>query len=94
MVRFCPRCGGPMVPKKSEGENLVLKCMRCGYETSVSKSTINDYKLKFHVEADKRIHTSKATEAKKIGLTPEEREMLQEYYEIFLESFQEEGSEE
>ena len=94
MVRFCPRCGGPMVPKKSEGDNLVLSCMRCGYEVTVSRSAINDYKLKFQVEEDKRIHTSKATEARKAGLSPEEREMLQEYYEVFLESFQEESGEE
>lgn len=94
MVRFCPRCGGPMVPKGVEGDYLILKCTRCGYEVKADKKTASSYRLRFQVEADKRTVTSKAVEAKKIGLTPEEREMLQEYYEIFLESFQEESGEE
>jgi len=93
MVRFCPVCGAPMVPKSSEGNMVILKCVRCGHEVKVEKSSTN-YKLKFQVEADKRTATSKAVEARKTGMTPEEREMLQEYYEIFLESFQEETSEE
>ncbi len=79
-----------MIPKGVENGRLILKCVRCGYEIKVDKKITNDYRLKFQVEEDKRIFTSKATEAKELGLSPEEREMLQEYYEVFLESFQEE----
>lgn len=94
MVRFCPRCGGPLIPKGVKDKQLILKCMRCGHEVKTDKQTVNSYRLRFQVEANKRTPTSKAVEAKKISLTPEEREMLREYYEIFLESFQEEGGEE
>jgi len=93
MVRFCPVCGGPLIPKGSEGELIVLKCTRCGYEVKVEKSSTS-YKLRFQVESGKRVATSKAVEARKTGMTSEEREMLQEYYEILLETLQEETSEE
>ena len=82
-----------MMPKKSGSGTTTLACHRCGYEIAMNKNT-SDYKLKFQVDASKKIHTSKAVEARRTGMTPEEREMLREYYEIFLESFQEEGSEE
>uniref|UniRef100_A0A7C4D7P2 DNA-directed RNA polymerase subunit M n=1 Tax=Staphylothermus marinus TaxID=2280 RepID=A0A7C4D7P2_STAMA len=93
MVKFCPKCGGPLIPKSSGENNLVLKCNRCGYELKADKNDVDRYRMKYQVEAGKRIQTSKAVEARKSSLSPEEREMLQEYYEIFLESFQEETSE-
>ncbi len=91
MVRFCPRCGGPMIPVK-KGNEIYLRCTRCGYEIKADKKTAQSYTLKFHVDEEKRVVTSKATEAKKAALSPEEREILREYYEVFLETFQEEES--
>ncbi|MGB9785432.1 MAG: zf-TFIIB domain-containing protein, partial [Fervidicoccaceae archaeon] len=32
MTKFCPKCGGVMVPTK-RGNQIVLKCTKCGYET-------------------------------------------------------------
>jgi len=93
MVRFCPRCGGPLLPKGVEGDEYVLECSRCGYRVRVDKREADKYRLKYHVEEEKRITTSKSVESKKTEMTPEQREMLSEYYEIFLESFQEESSE-
>jgi len=83
-----------MVPVRSEDDYVILKCVKCGYEVKSDKKSSNDYRIKFQVDAGKRIQTAKATEARVITLTPEERELLQEYYEIFLESFEEEESSE
>lgn len=93
VVRFCPRCGAPMIPHKNEDGSTTLECNRCGYKVVVNKSP-EDYRIRYHVGADKKIRTSKAVEARKTAMSPEEREMLREYYEIFLESLQEESSEE
>ncbi len=89
MVKFCPRCGGPMMPYK-KGKTVYLRCIRCGYMVKADKKTLKTYQIRYQVEEDKRVHTSKATEARRLALTPEEREILKEYYEIFLETFQEE----
>ncbi|MEM1628360.1 MAG: DNA-directed RNA polymerase subunit M [Desulfurococcaceae archaeon] len=86
MVRFCPRCGSLLVPFKKEG-NIYLKCSKCGYETKSGGTT---YGMKYQVESSKRVSTAKATEAREAKLSPEEREMLQEYYEVFLEEFAQE----
>jgi len=83
------------MPYKIEGKTAILKCTRCGYEVKIDRNKTRDYRIRFQVEANKRTVTSKAIEARRLGLTPEEREMLREYYEVFLESFQEEeGGEE
>jgi DNA-directed RNA polymerase subunit M len=82
-----------MVPVRVEGNYVILKCTRCGYEIKADKKTMNSYRIRYQVDKEKHVVTSKAVEARKTGLTPEEREMLQEYYEIFLESFQEESGE-
>ncbi len=89
MVRFCPRCGGPMVPVKKD-KQVYLRCLRCGYTIMADKKATESYRIKYQVEEDKRVITSKATEAKRLALSPEEREILREYYEVFLETFQEE----
>ena len=49
MVKFCPKCGGMMVPKKSDKKKrgVFLVCRRCGYKVS---SYAKDYNLKEKVE--------------------------------------------
>ncbi|MCY0867975.1 MAG: DNA-directed RNA polymerase subunit M [Desulfurococcus sp.] len=93
MVEFCPRCGGPLVPVK-KGRKIILKCNRCGYEVEVKDR--REHKVKFHVDASKRVSTAQATEAGEARLSQEEREMLREYYEVLLEELaqEEEGTEE
>lgn len=90
MVSFCPRCGSIMVPVKKSGR-IYLKCNKCGYEM-VEKEK-KKYALRYQVEEAKRVTTAVASEARESRLTPEEREMLSEYYEIFLEEFEREPGE-
>ncbi len=92
-MKFCPKCGNLMVPIR-RNEKTILKCRVCGYEEEVKTSV--DYKLTHSIEENKRVITSRVSEgAGKPLRREEEREILQEYYEVFLETFsEEEGSEE
>lgn len=88
-MKFCPKCGNLLVPVR-KGEKLILRCRICGYEEEVSKAVGKEYTIKHNVEEEKRVKTSKVSEPIKPIRREEEREMLQEYYEIFLETFSEE----
>ncbi len=78
-----------MVPIKENNKNY-LKCTKCGYKIGMRKEEEKRYRIGYEVEEEKRVVTAKATEGTRRTLTPEEREMLQEYYEVFLESFESE----
>jgi len=88
---FCPRCGSVMVPTRKDG-SIYLKCSKCGYEVKGDES--KKYNIRHQVEPSKRVLTAVASEARESGLTPEEREMLREYYEVFLEEFERSEGEE
>lgn len=76
-----------MVPVK-ENEKYYLKCTKCSYIIESGIETAKKYTVGYEVEEEKRIATAKAVKGVKRTLTPEERELLQEYYEVFLESFE------
>jgi len=91
-LKFCPKCGNLLVPIR-KGEKLILKCRVCGHEEEATTKTIGkEYTIKHNVEEEKRVKTSKVSEPPRPIRREEEREMLQEYYEIFLETFTEEES--
>lgn len=81
-----------MLPRE-ENEKKYLVCMKCGYKIGLDVEDKNKYKLSYEVSSDKKVVTAKASQAARGGMTPEEREMLQEYYEILLEELAEEESE-
>ncbi len=83
-----------MIPVK-EGDKTSLKCTKCGYKINLTNEQISKYRISQEIGFEKRVITAKVTKGVKRALTPEEREMLQEYYEVFLESFETEeaGSE-
>jgi len=75
-----------------EGNTVYLKCSKCGYK--VKSQGYKKYNIKQQVEPSKRVLTAVAGEARESGLSPEEREMLREYYEVFLEEFERSEGEE
>ncbi len=91
-MKFCPKCGGIMLPRE-EGEKKYLVCMKCGHKIELEVEDKEKYKLSYKVGSEKKVVTAKASQAARGGITPEEREMLQEYYEILLEELAEEESE-
>ncbi|MGA2573983.1 MAG: hypothetical protein ABSF36_07310 [Candidatus Methanomethylicaceae archaeon] len=94
LVEFCPKCGKLLIPTKKEGK-IFLLCRNCSYEKPASES--KGYKIVQPVDEGKRRKTLVVEEPQiKKGKkkTEEERELMADYYEVFLENFQEEGGEE
>jgi DNA-directed RNA polymerase subunit M len=99
-MKFCPRCGGLMVPVSRENGKVVLRCTRCGYTEVVDAAQLGrDYNIVEATPAEERtITTLKVSEAKRRpSKTLEEWEQeREEYREVLQELLQEEleGSEE
>jgi len=91
MTRICPRCGGVLVPVKKDGETI-LKCPKCGYEENSNSK--KGYEYRIQIDNSKRVITSRAIEMKETKITPEERDLLNEYYDILLEELEKEETEE
>jgi len=88
-VEFCPRCGSLLVPVSSEGKTI-LACRKCGYKKEIVSK--KGYIVRGEVTENKKekllvVEGIKSREKEKIE---EEREIVREYYEIFLESMESE----
>lgn len=89
-MEFCPKCGSLMVPQQSEGKKYLV-CKKCGYKKEVA--TKQGYMQREEISLDKRgklivLESADKRDKEKIE---EERELLKEYYEVFLESMESEG---
>ena len=92
-MKFCPRCGGLMVPAGREGEYVILRCTRCGYTEKIPAKQLQDYTIAAQTPKEEHtITTLKVSEAKKRPpKTLEEWEQeREEYREILQELLQEE----
>ncbi|MEM1537833.1 MAG: hypothetical protein QXK12_05280 [Candidatus Nezhaarchaeales archaeon] len=89
MVEFCPRCEKILVPEKRD--KLYLVCKNCGFSKVYEGAT---YKLTERIEEDKRRKTV-IIEKKPIHekIKKEKRELAEEYYEVFLNTFEESAEE-
>ncbi|MEM1938559.1 MAG: transcription elongation factor [Acidilobaceae archaeon] len=90
-MRFCPKCGGVMMPVKKD-EGYLLKCSRCGYETIMTTSEQQEYKST--IRGEQKVITTKVISKKK-GMEVRREEELEQakdsYYEIVLEQIGEYG---
>lgn len=89
-MEFCPKCGSLLVPTSSEGKTFLI-CRKCGYKKEVTSK--RGYMVRGEVSNDKRekllvIEGVRSREKEKVE---EEREMMKELYEVFLESMESEG---
>jgi len=92
-VRFCPKCGGIMLPVR-EGGKTILKCQRCGYTIVPDKKELETYKnVAKPDEKAKVISTKIVSKARRVGrANKEELEQAREdYYEFVLEQIGEYG---
>ncbi len=90
MVEFCPQCGSILIPEKKEGV-VYLVCKACGFRKEARGA---EYRQKETMDKRKRTKLtviSKAEEGEK--LSEEKREMLKEYYEVFLSTMESAGEE-
>lgn len=90
-MRFCPKCGSLLTPERREGR-VYLVCGRCGYSREMAKGE-GGYRVRETVSEEKReklivVEGLKRREKEKLE---EERELLREYYEVFLETMESEG---
>lgn len=92
-MEFCPKCGKLLIPDK-RGEKTYLLCKSCGFEKPITES--KGYKLVQTVEEGKRRKTLIVEEPTKIvkKRKEEERELMADYYELFLENYEESSEEE
>ena len=93
-MEFCSKCGKLLIPSK-KNETIYLVCRSCGYEKPASES--KDYRIIQKVDEGKRRKTLVVEEPQlkvRKKKEEEERELMADYYEVFLENFQEEGSDE
>ena len=87
MMEFCPKCGSLLVPATIEGK-AYLVCRKCGYKREAA--TKGGYVVKEVIGKNKKeklvvIEGAREREKEKLE---EERELLKEYYEVFLESME------
>ncbi len=83
-MKFCPKCGGIMVPKREKGVSYLV-CTNCGYKMKVKKE--EGYKERESISEDVRTRVAVVDVGSVRALTDEERQQLkEEYYEIFLET--------
>lgn len=89
-MKFCPKCGGLMVPAKKNGKT-VLRCTKCGYEMRSGKEK-DKYKISEKVKEEKKVKTtSLVSTPSRFGISTEEQQQrLEDYYDIALELIQEE----
>jgi len=79
------------MPVKKD-DKVILKCKSCGFEKDLEKS--ESYKIVQQVEEGKRRKMLIVEEPVKIKRKEEEKELMAEYYKVFLESYEEEETEE
>ena len=86
MVEFCPKCGTLMVPARRGGKAFLV-CKRCGYSKPASSK---GYRRTESIPEEKKtkfvVVESHEEEAARLE---EERELLREYYEVFLRTMEE-----
>ena len=92
MVKFCPKCGAPMVPFKKKDGTIVLKCTKCGYEMPAPPSVLKKYRMR-DTGGGEKVLTTKVVS--KVETSEIDKEMLnqmkEEYYEFVLEQMGEYG---
>lgn len=92
MVEFCPKCGSLLIPVRKGGK-IILVCRRCHFQKDVGSS--DSYKGVQVISEDKKTKTAVIEEVKTTSKERKEREreLLQELYEIVLETMEQEQME-
>ena len=89
-MKFCPKCGAPMVPLK-KGDTIVLKCIKCGYEMPATPDILKKYKIESKA-GEKVVTTKVISKHEESAMSKEMLEQAkEEYYEFVLEQMGEYG---
>ncbi|MCE4604188.1 MAG: transcription elongation factor [Aeropyrum sp.] len=89
-MKFCPKCGGVMLPKR-EGDKTLLVCNSCGYKMEPKPEDLKRYKgvekVKDHVLTTKTVNVVRRRSRDK----EEIEQAREEYYELVLDQLGEYG---
>ena len=89
-MKFCPKCGGIMVPVRKDGE-IVLKCQKCGYEMPATEEDLKKYRVRSK-GGEKVLTTKVISKVEQAGMNKEELEQAkEEFYELVLDQLGEYG---
>ncbi|MGC9210211.1 MAG: transcription elongation factor [Acidilobus sp.] len=92
-MRFCPVCGGVMVPVKRKDKTIVLKCTKCGYEMEIDAKSSKEYAAT--TRAGQKVLTTKVVSKEvKVNMEENKEELEQakeDYYELVLDEMGEYG---
>ena len=91
-MKYCPKCGGVMVPVKKEGK-YYLRCRRCGYEIEATEEDLKEYRIVHKTSKNEKVVTTKiVSQVRRAGTGKEELETAkEEYYELVLDQLGEYG---
>ena len=91
-MKFCPKCGGIMVPRRKDGD-LILACMRCGYEMKADRKSLESYAGTSKAEQKARVKTSEISTVSTKGKSMKEEleQAREDYYELVLDQLGEYG---
>jgi len=84
MVEFCPNCGSVLVPQR-RGSETYLVCRSCGFS---KRAAGESYRQRERIDRRKKTKVTAVSRASEEKLSEEEREMLKEYYEVFLSTME------
>ncbi|WP_170166191.1 zf-TFIIB domain-containing protein [Sulfodiicoccus acidiphilus] len=82
-MKFCPKCGGAMVPVKRDGKEL-LRCTKCKYEEEMKKESKKEYVVTETKNKSEKVLTTSLV-SDKSGRKREEEELEQEREEYYRE---------
>ncbi|HDO20752.1 MAG: hypothetical protein NDF53_02390 [archaeon GB-1867-097] len=90
-MEFCEKCGRMLVPERRNGK-VVLVCKRCGFVKPLHSGS---YKVTYAVGESKRRKITIVSEAelKRIKKSKEEQELMEDYYKLFLDTYEQSESE-
>lgn len=85
-MKFCPKCGALLLPRKEGNEN-VLKCPKCGHVERLESGARKAYTLSGTTNTTSKVKTTSiVSEGGRRFRSKEEFEQeKEEYYEIFLD---------
>ncbi len=90
-MKFCPKCGGTMLPRR-EGAKTLLVCVRCGYKEEASSADVSAHYRGFERTEAKVLTTKTVSRLQSRKPSKEELEHAkEEYYEFVLDQMGEYG---
>ncbi len=90
-MKFCPKCGGAMVPRVEAGKRYLL-CVRCKYREEVGSEDVKTHYKGVEKTREKVLTTKTVSRLQSRKLSKEELESIkEEYYEFVLDQMGEYG---